>query len=235
MKITLLTGQTFNIANSCGFDIKIIRSSTAKRLTLRIDEKNRRPILTIPSRCSSKRASAFIEEHKDWISNMLAQIPQTKKFFNGQNISLMGRAVQIVHFPKQRGNILEQNILKIGGDEKFFHRRVCDFIKETAHKELNQRSFIKAKQLGCQINRICLKDTKSRWGSCSNKNNINYNWRIALAPDFVIDYLVSHEVSHLAHQDHSQNFWICVQNLCPNYSEGRKWLKTHGKQLYAYA
>ncbi|MCQ2740852.1 MAG: M48 family metallopeptidase, partial [Alphaproteobacteria bacterium] len=75
---------------------------------------------------------------------------------------------------------------------------------------------------------------KSRWGSCSTLGNINYNWRTCMAPLYVIEYLVSHEVSHLLHPDHSASFWQTVEATCPNYKEGRRWLKIKGKDLYKY-
>jgi len=75
---------------------------------------------------------------------------------------------------------------------------------------------------GAGVNRVTIKDTKSRWGSCSSLNNINYNWRIALAPMNAIDYLIAHETAHLRHRDHSKAFWNCVKTLCPFAESGRR-------------
>lgn len=234
MKITLLTGQTFDLSTNFGFNIKIKKTTLAKRLTLRIDEKNHIPVLTIPNCCSKNKAIAFIKEHLDWINTNLEKLPPLKKFTNNDKISLMGKEITIIHDPTQRGISLTEDKLITGGHEEFLHRRVCDFIKKHAQKELYQTSINTAKKLNCEIHNVFIKDTKSRWGSCSNKKNINYNWRIALAPQFVIDYLVCHEVSHLVHQDHSPLFWKCVSKLCPKYKEARQWLKTLGKTLYQY-
>jgi len=112
---------------------------------------------------------------------------------------------------------------------------VRDFIKEQAQKILYERSVEKAVKLGKKVNRVVIKDTTSRWGSCSSLQNINYNWRIMLAPSKVIDYLVAHEVSHLAHQDHSEEFWNCVDELSEDMVFGRNWLKKHGSELNEYA
>ena len=114
------------------------------------------------------------------------------------------------------------------------HRRVTYFLKKTAHDRLLELSRQKAALIDRVVHSVSIKDTKSRWGSCSSKSNINYNWRIVLAPAHVIDYLVCHEVSHLRHQDHSPAFWDCVASLCPDYQEGRAWLKVKGKELYRY-
>lgn len=234
MKITLLTGRTFNFAAELGMDIKVIKSPLAKRLTLRIDEKNRLPVLTLPRYCSSRKALEFVNSHRDWIQNMLAKIPTAGYFENGESISVMGQKIIISHNSNQRGTTLKDGILSVGGAPEFLHRRVCDFLKKHAAKELYKLSVAKAKIINCTIHNVTLKDTKSRWGSCSSKRNINYNWRIVLAPLHVIDYLVSHEVAHLAHQNHSADFWNCVAQLCPDYQNGRQWLKVRGKELYRW-
>lgn len=146
----------------------------------------------------------------------------------------MGKPITIIHTPDKRGVCLENDRLLVGGNIEFLHRRVTDFIKKHAKQFLYNLSQAYADKLNCTINNIVIKDTKSRWGSCSNKRNINYNWRIALAPDFVINYLVCHEVSHLVHQNHSSDFWQCVANLCPDHELARHWLKANGKELYKY-
>ena len=236
MKITLLTGRTFNLKARLGLDIDVIRSSSAKRLTLRIDEKKHLPVLTIPNRCSAQKAYDFVDSHRDWITNMLARLPQTQKFSAGENITILGQTYQIIHAPEERGGVFfrgEQ--LVVCGEVEFLHRRVTDFLRHLAYEMFLNASLQQAAKLGCKINNVCIKDTKSRWGSCSNKNNINYNWRVILAPSYVFEYLVCHEVSHLVHPNHSAAFWQCVASLCPNWQEGRRWLKIKGKELYRYA
>lgn len=91
MKITLLTGRTFDIQEQLGFEIKVVRSAQAKRLTLRIDEKARIPVLTIPPRCLTRKAVDFVNAHRDWITNMLARIPVSRSFADGDVISIMGK------------------------------------------------------------------------------------------------------------------------------------------------
>lgn len=235
MKITLLTGKTFDIEQAFDFDIKIIKSSTAKRLTLRIDAKDRIPVLSIPKRCSTHKAVTFVNEHRGWIEKCLAQIPMSRCFQNQETISLLGKNYTICHAPQsRRGVYAEGNILYVSGAAEFMHRRICDYIKKQAKQKLFELSQEKAAKIDCHVKNVIIKDTKSRWGSCSSLNNINYNWRIALAPDYVIEYLVAHEVSHLKHQDHSRQFWQCVKNLYHRAGEGRLWLKLHGKELYLY-
>lgn len=235
MKITLFTGPTFDIEKELGFPIKVVKSPRAHRLTLRIDEKARIPVLTLPPRCSARKAVAFVENHRDWIANMLARLPAASRFKDGDQISFMGQTCQIIHRPDARlGVVLENNRIIVSGEAEFLHRRIIDFLKKQAQTHLLNLSRQKAAQIGCTVNSVVIKDTKSRWGSCSTRRNINYNWRIVMAPAEVIDYLVCHEVAHLAHQDHSPAFWSCVASLCPGYKESRAWLRVKGKSLYQY-
>lgn len=235
MKITLLTGKTFDISAEVGMDIKVIRSDKSGKLILRIDSKERIPVLSIPRFCSQRRAVKFVNENMDWILKSLAKLPEIKRFSDGDTISLFGQNIIISHRPEEKGGVwLENNLLCVSGDAEFLHRRVRDYIRRRAEEEFYIRSKELAEKIGCKLNGVVIKDTKSRWGSCSSLNNINYSWRIAMAPDFVIDYLIAHEVSHLKHHDHSDAFWECVATLCPEWARGNSWLRRNGKSLYAY-
>ena len=235
MKVTLLTGKTYNIQEAFDFPLKVIKAPRAKRLTLRIDSKEHLPILSLPPRCTQRQAIKFITEHQEWMIESLKKLPQTKRFTSGEYISLFGKEILIQHAPEKRwGARIEKGILYVSGESDFTHRRVKDFIKKEALNKFYTLSLKMAEKINCSVNDVVIKDTKSRWGSCSSLHNINYNWRLALAPKFVIDYIVAHEVSHLAHQDHSSEFWSCVASLCPKYKEGQNWLKQHGKELYVF-
>ena len=235
MKITLLTGKTYNIEQKFSFPLKIIKSARARKLTLRIDTKERMAVLTLPRYCAQKKAVEFITHHQEWIKSSLAQIPEAKSFQNGDKISLFGQEVIISHEPSRRlGEKLENTKLIVSGEKEFINRRVKDYIKKKAEEEFGKRARRYAQKLGVTIHSITIKDTKSRWGSCSTLNNLNFSWRVALAPNYVIDYLMAHEVSHLLHHDHSPNFWQTVKNLNADYEKGEKWLKDHGKELYSY-
>ena len=236
MKITLLTGKTFDLQKAFNLPLKVRSSLKIARLSLRIDTKKRQVILNMPLLCSKKRAYAFVESHLDWIEAHLLKIPVAREFKNNETILLFGQKVTISHIPNSLSSPkLNDNVLEVGGDEVFLHRRVKDYIIKQAKTEFFNRSQQLADKLGCKVNHVTIKDTASRWGSCSTLNNINYNWRIALAPDYVIDYLMAHEVAHLKHRNHSADFWQCVKELCPAYEQGQTWLKKFGKNLYLYS
>jgi predicted metal-dependent hydrolase len=81
---------------------------------------------------------------------------------------------------------------------------------------------------------MTVRDTKSRWGSCSASGCLNFSWRLILAPPFVLDYLAAHEVAHLKEMNHSQRFWRTVHKLCPRTEDAERWLKRHGTELHKY-
>ncbi|MBR2299403.1 MAG: M48 family metallopeptidase [Alphaproteobacteria bacterium] len=234
MKITLLTGKTFDLENAFDFPLKVNTSFKLKRLSLRIDHKKRIVVLSLPKWYGKKKAFEFVSEHLDWIEQKLAELPKVKDFEDGEQISLFGNLVTICHDLHFGAPKLIGSTLYVGGEKEFLHRRVKDYIKREAKKEFYNLSKNYAVKINKKLQGVSIKDTKSRWGSCSTLQHINYNWRIALAPIETIDYLMAHEVAHLLHQDHSPSFWRTVDELNPNAYAGKKWLEEHGNELYLY-
>ena len=236
MKITLLSGKTFDINADLGFDMKVIYSGRSRRLTLRIDRKDRVAVLTIPKYCSRKKAVSFVESHQDWVLDNLKKIPELKQFQNNDIISIFGKEYRIEHTDIRGNTRLDKKnkVLYVSGGIEFLHRRVKDFIKKLALEEFTNRSIDVADKIGKTVHNVYIKDTKSRWASCSTLNNINYSWRLALAHEYVIRYIVAHEVSHLKHQDHSAYFWALVEFLEEDAHKGRDWLTHNGHLLYTY-
>ena len=99
---------------------------------------------------------------------------------------------------------------------------------------LAARTAIHAARLGVTVKAVRMRSQSSRWGSCSSSGNINYNWRLVLAPPFVLDYVAAHEVAHLVEMNHSAAFWATVARTLPEMDRGRAWLKAHGRQLMAH-
>ncbi len=235
MKITLLTGKIYDIKDELGIDIKVVASRSLTRLILKIDRKERVPVLSVPRFCTRRKAINFVNEHMGWIMTELAKIPEMRKFANGDKFSLFGKKVEVVHMENARCGVrLDGDKLIVSGGLEFLHRRIKDYIKKESQKLFYSESQNLAQKIGKKLMGVSIKDTKSRWGSCSSLNHINYSWRIALAPDYVIKYLLAHEVAHLAHQNHSKDFWDCVNFLDSDWKIGHDWLKKHGKSLYYY-
>lgn len=234
MKITLLNGPICDYQSYCGFPLKVVNSLKAKRLSLRIDEKQHIPVLTIPKRCSQKKVKEFLDANNDWVINMMARLPVAAKFCDGEKIVFWGKEYIIKHQPEGKNTGFEGEVLNVSGGEEFLHRRVTEYLKTQSLKIISEMTVKKAALLDKKVKSVTVKDTRSRWGSCTTSGHISYNWRICMAPVEVIEYLVCHEVSHLKHPNHSAEFWSCVAMLHPAYKETRRWLKTHGKSLYKY-
>lgn len=119
-------------------------------------------------------------------------------------------------------------------DYEWRQRQLEKWYRREAQAVFGQKAAEYAGALGVQFQEIRIKDQKSRWGSCSSLGNLNFNWRLLMAPEPVCDYVIIHELCHLIHMDHSPDFWREVERLCPAHKEYRKWLREQGKLLYIF-
>lgn len=217
-------------------DIPITLHQAGFLSSLRLSVNARGKIrLSAPIFVSQKKALQFIESNWDWIAEQLAKITPTACFTPNQQLTICGHDYTLCHVPDaRRGVWAEGNQLYVSGTSDSFHRRVKDYIKKQTYADLQQTALRMAQQLGKQINKITLKDTSSRWGSCSAQHNLNFCWKLGLAPDFVREYLVAHEVSHLCHMNHSAAFWKTVNTLTDTQSRAEIWLRRNGNKLQAW-
>jgi hypothetical protein len=124
--------------------------------------------------------------------------------------------------------------IRVRGAPEHVARRVKDHLVRLARAELGRRARLYAQEIGRPITRVGVRDTKSRWGSCSAKGALSFSWRLVLAPEPVVDYVVAHEVAHLAEMNHGPRFWRLVRTLTPDCATQRAWLKRHRSGLFAY-
>jgi predicted metal-dependent hydrolase len=113
-------------------------------------------------------------------------------------------------------------------------RRLREFLEREARRDISAAVKHHTANLGVPAKRITVRDTKSRWGSCSSSGALSFSWRLILAPPFILDYLAAHEVAHLKEMNHSHRFWRVVRQLCPGMEEAEKWLKRHGSDLHKF-
>jgi predicted metal-dependent hydrolase len=113
-------------------------------------------------------------------------------------------------------------------------RRIGDFLKREARRDLEAASRRYAAELGVAARRVTVRDQSSRWGSCSTAGALSYSWRLILAPPFVLDYLAAHEVAHLVEMNHSRRFWRVVERICPAAHAAKVWLDANGPDLHRY-
>lgn len=153
-------------------------------------------------------------------------------------ISLRGVAHRIEHTGQLRGvtQVQMENgepVIRISGLPEHAGRRLSAFLKKEARLDLERLVAIHTGRLGKPSKSLALKDTRSRWGSCSWDGNLSFSWRIVMAPPSVIDYLAAHEVAHLKEMNHGPQFWALCKRLCPGMDEAKSWLKRHGSELHA--
>ncbi len=124
--------------------------------------------------------------------------------------------------------------LKVGGGPEAVGAKVSVWLRERARERLSERTQVHCQSLGVRFTSITIRDTKSRWGSCSSTGALSYSWRLILAPDDVLDYVAAHEVAHLREMNHSSRFWALVEALKPDWRNHRRWLRDHGAELHRY-
>jgi predicted metal-dependent hydrolase len=214
-------------------------SAIARRLILRLDRLTGRPRLTVPRGVSKASAERFLHDHVGWISARLKALPEKIAFDDGVIIPIRGVPHRIALQPGLRGAtqqaIVEgEAVLHVHGDRAHLSRRVLSYLKAQALLDYQEASTRYAKIAGVTLGRISIKDTKSRWGSCSAKGDLAYSWRMILAPPEILDYLAAHEVAHRLEMNHSPRYWRHVAHLCPTYRTAEDWLKRHAGRLHLY-
>jgi predicted metal-dependent hydrolase len=220
--------------------VRLRRHRQARRYTLRIDAAAREVVLTIPPRGSVREASEFAEKHGGWIAARLKRLPEAAPFAHGIEVPLRGVPHRIVHRHGARGTVWTERdaggdpLICVAGAPPHVNRRIADFLKREALRDLERASRCYADKLGVATKRVCVRDQSSRWGSCSNTGVLSFSWRLILAPAFVLDYLAAHEVCHLVELNHSRRFWRLVQRLYPDAERAKVWLDVHGTDLHRY-
>lgn len=214
-------------------DVIVKRSRRARRVSLRVSGLDGRVTLSIPSAMPEREALEFAAEKADWIRGHLAKRPEPAD--PGQAGQIMFRGLEMPLQPhKGRGVRLADDALLVPAETDRVAPALRAFLKEQARKDLTTSSDRYAQRIGRRYGRITLRDTRSRWGSCSSEGNLMYSWRLSMAPPQVLDYVAAHEVAHLKHMDHSSRFWSVVKDICPDFEEHRRWLRDNGNLLHRY-
>lgn len=164
--------------------------------------RNAALIATVPRGGSQQEAWAFIERSRGWIERQLAR-PTPPPV---TETWFRGERIPIAEFDAQLARCL-------------------------ASTELVRRTLELAAQTESRINRVSIRDQRSRWGSCSVRRTISLNWRLIQTPPFVVDYIILHELMHLRQMNHSAKFWDEVEKVCPNWRHAERWIKAHGREI----
>ncbi|RUT88761.1 M48 family metallopeptidase, partial [Mesorhizobium sp. M7A.T.Ca.US.000.02.2.1] len=194
--------------------------------------------ITVPPGLRRGEVDRFLERHQDWLEQRLAKVPTRPQVRPGIRIPVRGVPHRIVHEPSKRGTVTVSRdergpLLIVHGDRIHLPRRLADFLKREAKKEIEKLVAKHTEALGKRAKAIRFKDTSSRWGSCTSEGNLSFSWRIMMAPSPVINYLVAHEVAHLKEMNHGPKFWKLCEKLCPDTDRCKDWLKRNGGALQA--
>lgn len=216
--------------------------SRGKRLSATIDEYGRM-VVRFPKRVPSSAVTRFVEEHRKWlVTQYLRAQEQCKAFlhqftegeafyFLGNSYPLKirrdgaGKRIRVERLPDcflVQGTDLTKEMIKKALENWYIHNARIRFESRCAYY---------APLIGVTYHTIRIKNQKSRWGSCSGKGNLNFNWKLIMAPEEVLDYLVVHELCHLKYMDHSKEFWLLVASILPNYREQERWIEENQRRI----
>jgi len=221
---------------------QLVRSPTAKKMRIKVGPDGVKVVL--PEGRDSREAAAFIADNLHWIAE---QLERTRKLLAARrpekraddHITFRGNevAVRLVRSDDWRAPnkvVLDDGAITItcAPDSKTPVRRSLEnWLRKQARERIAQHveeTFVRLKR---KPNRIYVMGQRTKWGNCSGLGNLSFNWRLIMAPDYVLRYIVIHEMVHLAVPDHSRKFWLTVQSLCPDAERARQWLVANGQRL----
>lgn len=211
-----------------------------KRKTLGlIVERDKSVVVLAPKGTSDNAIDQFVTKRRGWLYEKLNHSPKFREkqeetpFASGKAILYLGRNYKL--------DVVDTAIEGIRFSNKFFISKsnirngsslLNQWYQQMAREKITPKVEFYAKQLGVAYNAILISDLKYRWGSCTLKGNLNFNWRLIKAPHFVINYVVVHELAHLLELNHSDRFWNIVKVQLPNYKEAKEWLRENGERVF---
>ena len=216
-------------------EVRVRLNPRARRMIVKVNPATGEISVTAPSRRGLAHALDFARGEKDWIAGQLAKAPGPVLMAPGAVIPFRGTLHEIRSQARGPAPVwLEDGIIWVSGRPAHAPRRVLDFLKSEARKAAEILALTHAEKLGVNPSRITVRDTASRWGSCSSARSLSFSWRLILAPEFVLDYVVAHQVAHLREMNHSPRFWAHVKNLIADKNTAQTWLRANGRELQRY-
>lgn len=212
-------------------EITLRRSARARRFSLRVSRLDGRVTLSMPVRAREAEALSFARDRAGWLRSALRDVTPREGLRFGAAIPFEGHLLELRPAPVRAVRI-EGAAMLAPSDPDRLAPRVASFLKLAARQRLQAASERHAAALGRSFSRITLRDTRSRWGSCTADGGLMFSWRLVMAPVQVLDYVAAHEVAHLVEMNHSTAFWDVVHGLMPDYQRPRRWLKRNGGALH---
>lgn len=214
--------------------VRVRTRANARRFTLRLDAGGDGAVLTQPPGVGRSETRAFLEAHAGWLRAALDRVPPLVAVGAGARIPVAGRPVTVEVIPgPRRAPVLEETRLVLRGEGNEA-RRIAQWLKLRARDRLAPAAEHYARLLGRRVTRVSLRDTRSRWGSCTSAGALSFSWRLAMAPVEVQDYVAAHEAAHLVEMNHSPRYWARVAEIMPDWKPHRDWLRRQGRELHRY-
>jgi predicted metal-dependent hydrolase len=213
-----------------------VRNHRARRYVLRLRPDGTVRV-TIPRGGTDATARQFAEKNVDWLrrqmQRMAARPVGQSAWHVGSEIFFRGETVRIAADVDDGTHTITfaDQTIRITHIDQDCRRTIERHLHHLASLELPPRVFHFAKQHCLSVQRVTVRNQKSRWGSCSRRGTISLNWRLIQAPGFVADYIILHELMHFRQMNHSQKFWREVEQVCPDFRDAERWLKAHGRLL----
>lgn len=215
--------------------LRVRRSERARRLALRIAGHDDSVELVLPRRVREQDGLDFLRSRADWVFERLGRLPDRVPFAVGSTLPLGGEPHRVRHVPDLRMPVaLDGDEILVSGRQEHLARRLGDWLRREAKRRIAPLAHDKAAVIGRRVTRITVRDQKSRWGSCAPGGRLSFSWRLVLAPGHVLDYVVAHEVAHIAEPNHSPDFWAIVDRLTGDCAASRTWLRRHGTRLHRF-
>jgi predicted metal-dependent hydrolase len=221
------------LAGNPPITVTVRRSARARRLSLRLSQLDGRVTLTLPSGVPEREGLAFVRSKEDWLRRHIASRQDDVAVRIGAALPIHGELHRIIA-GTGRGILRQDGALQVGGAPETTGRRMQAWLKAQARDRLAEASDRYAAALGKRYLRLTLRDTRSRWGSCTSDGGLMFSWRLVMTPPEILDYVAAHEVAHLVHMNHSSAFWSVVETLYGDWRPARVWLRDNGAGLHRY-
>ncbi len=225
-----VSGEAAPLPEAPGPEVEVVRSTRARRVSVRVDRMTGVVRVTLPQRAPLSEVDRALTRHRRWIAARLAEAALVREQVTarGNVISVWGEDVELAEEPgRQRVHAKDGQLLVPAGRPDLVER----WLRGQARARLEPLTREAAAALGKPVARVSIGDAKTRWGSCTAKGTITYSWRLVLAPTWVAEAIVWHEACHLVELNHSQRFWRLLRSHEPRTDEARAWLRSHGATL----
>ncbi|MCO6419934.1 M48 family metallopeptidase [Siccirubricoccus sp. KC 17139] len=227
-----IDAEPISLASGQPCPVRWRRSRRARRVSIRIDLRAGAVVVTLPPRARRRAGMALLTTHAAWVMGRLAALAPHTPLEAGAEIPLGGLLHTVSHLPEAAGEVaLAPGAILVPGEAATLAPRLAAFLKAEAGRRIRVLVAGHAALLGVTPRAIRLKDTRSRWGSCAPDGTLAFSWRLVMAPDWVLDYVVAHEVAHLKELNHGARFWAHVARLTPHRDAAVAWLRENGPSL----